>query len=65
MALHNDYSSHPFSLLLLPLISDGLNSNVLEVLSGFDVMLHKNIYKVVIRVLGVAAFVLGKPPPPP
>lgn len=54
----------PILLLLLPLISDGSNSNVWEVLSGFDVTVHKNIYKVVIRVLGVAAFVLGKPPPP-
>lgn len=54
----------PILLLLLPLISDGSNSNVLEVLSGFDVTVHKNISKVVIRVLGVAAFVLEKPPPP-
>lgn len=54
----------PILLLLPPLISNGSNSNVLEVLSGFDVTVHKNIYKAVIRVLGVAAFVLGKPPPP-
>lgn len=53
----------PPILLLLPLISDGLNLNVLEVQSGFDAMVHKNIYKVVIGVLGVAAFVLGKPSP--
>lgn len=52
----------PILLLLLPLISDGLNSNVLEVQPGFDVIVHKNIYRVVIRVLGVAAFVPGKPP---
>lgn len=50
--------------LLSSLISDGSNSDVLEVLFGFDVMVHKNIYQVVIRVHGVAAFVMGKPSPP-
>lgn len=54
----------PILFLLLPLISDGSKFKCFGSSVWFwCVTVHKNIYKVVIRVLGVAAFVLGKPPP--
>lgn len=50
-------------LLLLPLISDGLNSNVLEVQSGSDAIVHKNIYKVVIGVAWCGCICPGETSP--